>query len=238
MAASPSDSTPRPSSPPLSPPSSPKPAVIAIDGPAAAGKGTLARRLAAHLGYAYLDTGLLYRAVAARMLAAGADPADEQAAVAQARALSPGDLARPDLRDDRIAKAASQVAAIDGVRQALLGFQRAFAASPPDGAPGAVLDGRDVGTVVCPDAGVKLFITASLAVRAARRLKELRERGLEAIDTAVLREMRERDARDSERAIAPLRPADDAVVIDTGEVDPDGVLAAALAIVGRSTVSG
>lgn len=202
--------------------------VIAIDGPAAAGKGTLARRLAAHLRFAYLDTGLLYRAVGARVLAAAADPGDEKAAAHAAAALVAADLADPALRLDAAALAASRVAAMPVVRTALLHFQRSFAAAPPDGAAGAVLDGRDIGTVVCPDATLKLFVTASLAERAARRLKELRERGSEAIDSRVLRDMQERDARDLSRSVAPLEPAADAVVIDTSGLDPDAVFAAAM----------
>jgi CMP/dCMP kinase len=203
--------------------------IIAIDGPAAAGKGTLARRLARHLGYAYLDTGLLYRAVGVKTLRAGADPSDAAAATKAAQALKVEELTRDDLRSDAAANAASRVAALPSVRRALLAFQRRFADIPPDGAAGAVLDGRDIGTVVCPNADLKLFVTASLEVRAARRLKELRELGLEAIDSRVLREMQERDARDSERAVAPLEPARDAVVIDTSGLDPDAVFAAALA---------
>jgi CMP/dCMP kinase len=203
--------------------------VIAIDGPAAAGKGTLARRLARHLGYAYLDTGLLYRAVGVSTLGAGADPSDVAAATKAAEDLAAEELNHPDLRSDAAANAASRVAAIPSVRRALLAFQRRFAESPPGGAAGAVLDGRDIGTVVCPTAHLKLFITASLEVRAARRLKELRERGLEAIDSRVLREMQERDARDSTRTEAPLGPASDAIVIDTSGLDPEAVFAAALA---------
>jgi len=206
------------------------PRIIAVDGPAAAGKGTLARRLAAHLGFAYLDTGLLYRAVGMRTLDAGADPADADAAETAARALISDDLGRPDLRGDAAAEAASQVAAVPGVRAALLDFQRGFALAPPDGAPGAVLDGRDIGTVVCPDAALKLFVTASVEVRADRRLNELRQRGLEAIHSRVLRDMKGRDARDSNRAIAPLEPAEDAVVINTSHLDADAVFAKALEI--------
>lgn len=205
--------------------------VIAIDGPAAAGKGTLARRLAAHRGYAYLDTGLLYRAVGLRAHETSGDPADAVAATRAARALTPADLDRPDLRGDEAASAASRVAAIAGVRAALLDFQRAFAAHPPGGATGAVLDGRDIGTVVCPDADRKLFVTASVEVRAARRLKELRERGLAAIHDRVLRDMQERDARDSARAVAPLYPATDAFVIDTSGLDADAAFAVALAFI-------
>lgn len=197
--------------------------VIAIDGPAAAGKGTLALRLAAHLNFAYLDTGLLYRAVGARAHVNGCDPVDAAAT------LTPTDLEDPALRLDAAAQAASRVAADPAVRQALLDFQRRFAAQPPGGARGAVLDGRDIGTVVCPEATLKLFITASLEERATRRLKELRQRGSEAIDTDVLRDMRERDARDCARSVAPLEPAADSVVIDTSELGPEAVFAAALA---------
>ena len=207
----------------------PKRVVIAIDGPAAAGKGTLARRLARHFGYAYLDTGLLYRAVGVKALESGADPSDAAAATEAAQSLVWKETRREDLRSDAAANAASRVAAVPEVRRALLVFQRRFAENPPDGADGAVLDGRDIGTVVFPDADLKLFITASLEVRAARRLKELRERGLEAIDSRVLREMQERDARDSERAVAPLGPARDAVVVDTSGLEPDAVFKAALA---------
>lgn len=207
--------------------------MVAVDGPAAAGKGTLARRLAGHLGFAYLDTGLLYRAVAARTLEGAALGVAEglEAAVATEAALSlePQDLARPDLRTEAVAAMASRVAVLPEVRAALLAFQRRFAEAPPSPAGGAVLDGRDIGTVVCPEADLKLFVTASLQVRAARRLKELRERGVEAIDSDVLRDMQERDARDSQRSVAPLQPAVDAVIIDTSELGPDAVFAAALA---------
>jgi len=205
--------------------------VIAIDGPAAAGKGTLARRLAEHLGFAYLDTGLLYRAVAAKLLAAGAG-IEPETAEAEALRLAPADLDRGDLRGDDVAGVASQVAAMPEVRAALLAFQRAFAQRPPEGRNGAVLDGRDIATVVCPDADCKLFVTASLEVRAERRLKELRERGADAIPSRVLREMQERDARDSQRSVAPLVPARDAVVIDTSTLDAEHAFAAALEIVG------
>ena len=205
-----------------------RPVVIAVDGPAAAGKGTLARRLADHLGYGYLDTGALYRAVGIKTVRAGDDPADAKAAAAVARALGPEDLERSDLRSDEAARAASETAAHAGVRAALLDFQRRFASHPPGGR-GAVLDGRDIGTVVCPDADVKLFVTASLVVRARRRLRELRDRGAAVIHSTVLRDMKERDARDSEREVAPLRPAVDAYVIDTSDLDPDTVLSVALA---------
>ena len=202
--------------------------IIAVDGPSAAGKGTLARRLAAHFHFAHLDTGALYRAVGLSVLRSGADPANVSAAVSAAQSLIPGDLDDPALRTDDVADAASQVAAIAEVRTALLDFQREFAAHPPGGKAGAVLDGRDVGTVVCPDATAKLFVTASLEARAKRRLKELRQRGVKAIHTAVLRDMQDRDTRDRERDVAPLLPADDAVVLDTTELDEDAAFEAAL----------
>ena len=202
--------------------------IIAVDGPAAAGKGTLARRLADHFGLALLDTGLLYRAVGLKTLRGGADPSDREAAAQAAAELDEEDLRDPGLRSDEAANAASKAGAIPEVRVALLDFQRRFAAFPPDDAAGAVLDGRDIGTVVCPDADAKIFVTASIEVRAARRLKELRERGREAIHSRVLRDMQERDRRDSGRDVAPLEPAEDAFVLDTSELDPDAVFAEAL----------
>ena len=205
--------------------------IIAIDGPAAAGKGTLARRIARDLCFAYLDTGLLYRATGKRVLEAGADPEDAEAAEAEARALEPRDLERPDLRTDAVAQAASKVSAVPGVRAALLAFQRTFAGHPPEGAKGAVLDGRDIGTVVCPDADVKLFVTASDEVRAQRRFKELQESDPDVIYARVLEEMRERDARDRSRAVAPLEPAEDAILLDTSDLNADEVFAKALDII-------
>ena len=205
-----------------------RPVVIAIDGPAASGKGTLARRIAAHFGYAHLDTGLLYRAVGLRLLRTGADPADEAAASAAAQALSEADLVDPELRRDEVANAAGVVAAIPAVREALLDYQRRFAAAPPGSPPGVVLDGRDIGTVICPGADHKIFVEASLEVRAERRLKELQNRGSEGIPARVLQDMKERDARDRSRAVAPLAPASDAFVLDTSALDADAALAAAL----------
>ncbi|MBK8906801.1 MAG: (d)CMP kinase [Rhodospirillales bacterium] len=215
-----------------------RPLVIAVDGPAAAGKGTLARRLAEALGLAYLDTGLLYRAVGMNALEQNVAPGTSSstssiapdAAIAAARALTVADLQRADLRSDAAANAASHVAAIPAVREALLSFQRQFAAAPPEGSAGAVLDGRDIGSVVCPDARVKVFVTASETVRAARRYRELRQRGLAAIHSRVLTDMRERDARDRARVVAPLKPAEDAIVIDTSELDPDIVLGVVLKV--------
>jgi cytidylate kinase len=197
--------------------------IIAVDGPAAAGKGTLARRLAAHFGLRHLDTGLLYRAVGVKSRASGED------AVRVAENLAAEDLGHPALREEAAGRAASEVAAIPAVRAALLEFQRRFARLPP----GAVLDGRDIGTVVCPDADVKLFVTASAEKRAERRWKELLAKGEPAIAERVLRDMQERDARDAARDVAPLAPAADAVLLDTSELDADAAFAAALAIVAR-----
>lgn len=213
-----------------------RPFVVAVDGPSAAGKGTLARRIAAFYGFAYLDTGLLYRATAGRLLRTGGDPADPAAAETAARAVGPAELADPGLRGEAVAQAASRVAAIPAVRRALLDVQRRFAARPPalaDGRPaaGAVLDGRDIGTVVCPEADVKIFVTASVEERARRRHKELLGRGDEAIYARVLQDMTDRDARDSGRAAAPLVPASDAIVIDSTALDADAAFAAAVAVV-------
>lgn len=211
--------------------------IIAVDGPVAAGKGTLARRLAAALNCAYLDTGSIYRAVAARILAAGGDPEDGETAAATAQALEPIDLERDDLRLETVSQAASKVAANPAVRAALLDFQRNFAARPPAGRQGAVLDGRDIGTVVCPDADVKFFLTASVEARAARRHKELIQRGEESIYARVLQDLRERDARDSGRATAPLKAAEDAVRLDTSEMDADQAFEVAMAEIARRRVA-
>jgi cytidylate kinase len=201
--------------------------VIAIDGPAASGKGTLARRLAAHYGLPHLDTGLLYRAVARAVLDAGQALDDEGAAAQAARGL---DLARFDeasLRGRAMGEAASVVSAFGPVRDALLAYQRRFAAAPE----GAVLDGRDIGTVVCPDATVKLYVTASAEERARRRYAELLARVEPAEFEAILADIRRRDERDRSRRIAPLRPAEDAIRLDTTNLDADGAFTAALAII-------
>ena len=197
--------------------------VIAVDGPAASGKGTLARRLAARYGLRHLDTGMIYRAVGLKVLREGLDP------VAAARAVTLADLDRPELRSEEVAQAASKVAAIPEVRTALRALQRRFAETPP----GAVLDGRDIGTVVFPDAGAKIFIDAGLEMRAERRHRELLERGVASIYSRVLQDMKDRDARDRDRAVAPLTPAKDAFVIDSSKLDADGVFALAVAYIGR-----
>ncbi|MGL4395522.1 MAG: (d)CMP kinase [Hyphomicrobium sp.] len=201
--------------------------VIAIDGPAASGKGTLAKRVAAHFGVPCLDTGLLYRAVARDVLQSGRPLDDAMAAVAAAKALDPASLNDPDLRSDRIGEAASVVAKDPDVRAALLDYQRAFAAQPT----GAVLDGRDIGTVVCPAADVKIYVTASPEERAKRRHKELEGRGESANYETVLADIHLRDERDMGRSIAPLWPANDAVTLDTTKLDADQAFAAALKIV-------
>ena len=205
--------------------------IIAIDGPAASGKGTLARRLADHFDFAHLDTGKLYRAVGLAVLRDGQDPEDGEAALRKARALRAAHLDDPALAGDDAAVAASKVAAIPAVREALLDFQRDFAAHPPNGGAGAVIDGRDIGTVVCPDAEVKFYVTAAIEVRAARRHKELLERGETSIYSRVLQDLKERDARDSSRSAAPLRAAEDAKRIDTSEMTADAAFDAALAYV-------
>lgn len=199
--------------------------VIAIDGPVAAGKGTLARRLASRYGYAYLDTGSLYRAVASKVLREGCDPA------AAAASLTESDLAAGDLRSEAVGLAASKVAALPEVRSALLEYQRRFAAQPPGGKPGAVLDGRDIGTVVCPEAPVKLFVTASDEVRARRRHKELLDKGETASFDQVLADLRRRDEQDRARASAPLKPAEDAHLLDTSDLAIEAAVAAAAEIV-------
>ncbi len=204
--------------------------IIAIDGPAASGKGTLARRLAAYYGFHHLDTGLTYRGVAAALIAAGEDPADEAAAVRAARRLDLGRLDPVQLADHAIGEAASKVAVIGAVRTELTNLQRAFARKPP----GAVLDGRDIGTVVCPEAPVKLFVTASPEARAGRRTEELRARGQAIAFDEVLDDLRRRDARDAGRSVAPLRQAADAHLLDTTGMDIEAAFRAALEIVERA----
>ena len=201
--------------------------IIAIDGPAASGKGTLGQRLAVHYGLQRLDSGLLYRAVAKALLDAGHAPADRARAVAAARALDPSRLAEPALKSRAVGEAASLVSAIPEVRAALVDFQRRFGRTPP----GAVIDGRDIGTVIFPDADVKIFVTASPQVRAARRLAELQAAGA-SIDAAdVLADILRRDQRDTTRAVAPLKPAPDAHLLDSTHLDIDAAFRAAIDIV-------
>jgi cytidylate kinase len=207
--------------------------IIAIDGPAASGKGTLARRIARQFGLAHLDTGKLYRATALGVLAAGGDPANAADAEKAARSIDFSRLDDERLQQEDVARAASVVAAIPAVRAALLEAQRRFAHHPPPPAKGAVLDGRDIGTVVCPDANVKLFVTGSAESRAERRAKELRQDDAVAIYEAVLQDMRERDARDGERRVAPLSVAPDAVTIDTTQLDADQVFERASNLIAR-----
>jgi len=201
--------------------------IIALDGPAASGKGTLGKRLAAHYGLRHLDTGLLYRAVAKAVLDARKAPSDENAALAAALTLDPARFDEAALKAQGIGEAASVVPAIPQVRAALLAFQREFAAAPP----GAVLDGRDIGTVICPDADVKIFVTAAPEVRARRRAAEFAGSGRAVDEAAVLADIKARDERDMNRAAAPLKQAPDAHLLDTSEMDISTVIRAAIDIV-------
>jgi len=208
--------------------------IIAIDGPAASGKGTLARRLAERFGLRHLDTGLTYRAVAAAMLAAGAPLDDAEAAVHAAEGLDLAALDPAELSRHLIGEAASRVAVMPALREVLARRQRDFASAPP----GAVLDGRDVGTVICPDARIKLFVTAAVAERARRRTAEIQAGGQEAEYAAVLADLERRDARDINRAVAPLKPALDAHLLDTSEMDIEAAFRAAVDIVEKAVARG
>jgi len=201
--------------------------IIAIDGPAASGKGTLARRLAQHYGYRHLDTGVLYRAVAHALLRKGADLHDEARAMKAAMELDPETFGDPALKSHEVGSAASVVSAIPAVRQVLLDFQRQFAASPP----GAVLDGRDIGTVICPGADVKIFVVADPKVRARRRTLEAKARGEEADEAKILEDIVQRDERDKNRASAPLKQAADAYLLDNTNLDIEAGVRAAIDIV-------
>jgi len=201
--------------------------IIAIDGPAASGKGTLGKRLAQHYGYRHLDTGVIYRAVAKALLDAGHELTDEAQAVKVATELDPEAFGHPELKSHRIGEAASVVSTIASVREALVNFQRQFAADPP----GAVLDGRDIGTVICPDADVKIFVVADPRVRARRRTMEARARGEEADEALVLADIIRRDERDKNRPIAPLKPAPDAYLLDNSQLDIEGGVRAAIDII-------
>ena len=207
------------------------PRVVALDGPAASGKGSLGRRLAAHYGFAYLDTGLLYRGVARNMLSRDEDPADADAAARAAAAFDIAALDEASARTREAGAAASVVAAQPRVRAALLDYQRRFAVAPPGGADGAIIDGRDIGTVVCPEAPVKFFVQASPAERARRRWAELRADQPTLTLAEVLADLQERDARDAARADAPMRPAADAELLDTTHLSIDAVFAAARRII-------
>ena len=208
--------------------------IIAIDGSAASGKGTLAKRVAAEFGYDYLDTGALYRAVALSLLKAGVNSnnIDEKQAVNSASELDLSLTQTAEIRTDKVAALASIVAAISPVRAELLSFQRTFAAAPPSG-KGAVLDGRDIGTIVLPNADIKFFIDADLDIRAERRTKELLQAGQSVMFRDVLEDMKARDDRDRTRPVAPLKAADDAITIDTSKTDATAVLALALSYIDR-----
>ncbi|WBU29982.1 (d)CMP kinase [Rhodopseudomonas palustris] len=201
--------------------------IIAIDGPAASGKGTLAKRLAAHYGFRHLDTGVIYRAVAKAMLDVGADLTDEARAAEVARTLDPARFDDPALKSHAVGEAASVVSAHPQVRAALVEFQKTFAAAPP----GAVLDGRDIGTVICPDAEVKIFVVASPEVRAHRRFLEVQSRGEPADEAVILADIVKRDERDKNRSAAPLKQAPDAVLLDNSYLDIEGGVRAAIDIV-------
>ncbi len=205
--------------------------IIAIDGPAASGKGTLARRLARRYGLIYLDTGALYRAVATLLLNDGADLSDAEAAVAATARITPAFLEDSSLRTAEAGRAASVVAAMPPVRTALFDYQRSVATTPP----GAVLDGRDIGTVICPDAEVKLFVTADLTTRAERRYHELMANGMDTSRDIVLKDLAERDQRDAQRAEAPLVAAEDAYLLDTSNLDIEAAFQAACAHVDAAT---
>ncbi len=201
--------------------------IIAIDGPAASGKGTIGKRLAAHYGLPHLDTGLLYRAVAKAVLDSGRQPGDIEAAIAAAKALDPARFDEAALKGPAVGEAASFVSAIPQVRAALVRLQRDFVETPR----GAVLDGRDIGTVICPDADVKIFVTAKPEVRAQRRAAEYRAAGKDGDEATVLADIRKRDERDSSRSASPLKQADDAVLLDTTALNVEQAVAAAIAIV-------
>ena len=208
-----------------------KPVVIAVDGTAASGKGTLAKRLARHFGFAHLDSGSLYRLTALGVIRASGDPGNETDAVAAAGRIDPSQSDSPDIRQARVAEAASVVAAIPAVRARLIEFQRGFAANPPGGAKGVVIDGRDIGTVVCPEATAKLYVDAKPEARAHRRWMELTSLGQTPDEATVLADIHTRDARDSGRAVAPLKAAIDADLLDTTNLDIDAAFVAALALV-------
>jgi len=205
--------------------------VIAVDGTAASGKGTLAKKLAQHFGFAHLDSGALYRLTALAVLEANGDPKNEADALKGAQTIDFNRAGDPAIRTDTVGKAASHVAAIPAVREALLDFQRNFLAHPPGGGPGAVMDGRDIGTVICPTATAKLYVDARLEVRARRRWAELKAMGIRRTEHDVVTELGARDEADKNRPISPLKPAPDADLLDTSDLGIDAAFAAALALV-------
>jgi cytidylate kinase len=208
-----------------------KPVVIAVDGTAASGKGTLAKKLARHFNFPHLDSGALYRLTALAVLEKNGDPKNEADAINGARAIDLSRAGDPAIRTDIVGKAASHVAAIPAVRQALFDFQRDFLLSPPGHADGAVMDGRDIGTVIAPDAVAKLFVDAAPALRAHRRWKELQGMGIDRVEADILTEINARDAADRSRPISPLKQAEDAFLLDTTDLDIDAAFAAALSMV-------
>jgi CMP/dCMP kinase len=208
-----------------------KSVVIAVDGTAASGKGTLAKRLAVHFGFAHLDSGALYRLTALAVLNAKGDPRNESDAVRGAQSIDLSLAGDPAIRTDVVGQASSQVAGIGAVRQALLDFQRSFLRAPPGGSPGAVMDGRDIGTVICPDAAAKLYIDARPELRAHRRWLELKGMGIARDEAGLLAELNARDAADKSRPISPLKQAPDAALLDTSDLGIDAAFAAALALV-------
>jgi cytidylate kinase len=205
--------------------------IIAVDGHAASGKGTIAKRVATHYGLAHLDTGSLYRSVGMGMIKRGEDIRDPDQARAAALVLQVDALTEDEIRSEAAGTAASVVAAFEGVRAALKSFQRAFAENPPGGKAGAVIDGRDIGTVICPDANAKLFVTAALDVRTDRRLLELQQRGGAPIRADIRADLADRDERDQNRPVSPLIQAEDAYLLDTTKLDIEAAVAAAIAVI-------
>ncbi len=210
--------------------------IIAVDGPAASGKGTLARKLAVHFNLALLDTGKLYRAVGWNVLSAGGNPENENAALEAAQKIAKADLTNPELRSESIGAAASKVASMPAIRQVLVDFQRHFAANPPGDKFGTILDGRDIGTVICPEATVKLFVTADVKTRAKRRfIEEFGEKGTEEQYISILNDLKTRDERDINRSASPLKQAENAYLIDTSDSDIEAVFEAAVKLVSSKT---